>query len=101
MQQSGDELTLLLRFMAVVKAVLALGALAAVIWRLGHPASAVIALSYAGSTVLMGAAPVLIWQMAHVAGGAALFHLGLLLLVVALFADRGQVQELAKATIRH
>jgi hypothetical protein len=93
------ELSMLLRFMAVVKATMALAALAATFWRLGYPASPMLATAYVGAMVLMCAAPGLIWQLAHVAIGAALFHAGLLLLVVALFADRGQVSALTGATI--
>jgi hypothetical protein len=91
---------MLLRFMAAVKAVMALAALAAAGWRLGYPASPRLAIAYLGSVGLMGAAPGLIWQIADVAIGAALFHAGLLLLVVALFADRGEVSALAQGTLR-
>jgi hypothetical protein len=99
-QSTGAELTMLLRFMAAVKALMALAALAATVWRLGFPASPMLAIAYLGSITLMSAAPPLIWQIAHVALGAALFHAGLLLLVVALFADRGEVSALTGATIR-
>jgi hypothetical protein len=92
------ELIMLLRFMAAVKAGMALAGMAAAFWRLGYPASPLLATAYVGSVVLMCAAPVLIWQLAHVAIGAALFHAGLALLVVALFADRGGAPALARAT---
>jgi hypothetical protein len=98
-QSADGELVMLLRFMAAVKASMALAALAVTFWRLGYPASPLLSLAYVGSVALMCAAPVLIWQLADVAIGAALFHAGLGLLVVALFADRGQAPALAKATL--
>lgn len=96
-RQTDPELILLLRFMAVVKAALALAALGVSLWRLGHPASPVPALGYSFAPALMCAAPIVIWQMAHVAAGAALFQAGFAMLLLALYADRGQATELAKA----
>ncbi|ABD86193.1 hypothetical protein [Rhodopseudomonas palustris] len=86
--QSGDELVMLLRFMAAVKALLALGAAAAVVWRLGHPASAALTLAYTAAAALMATAPALIWHLADVGFGAAMFHAGVVTLLAALYADR-------------
>jgi hypothetical protein len=94
---AGPELAMLLRFMAVVKAGMALATLALTAWRFGFSISPAQALGYLGAGTLMAAAPLPIWQLAHVAAGAALFHLGLLLLLVALFADRGTAAELARS----
>jgi hypothetical protein len=94
--QSDAELVLLLRFMAGVKALLALAALGAVVWRLGYPASPVTSAAYVLAPALMLAAPLLIWQIAPTALGAGLFHGGLALLLLALFADRGQASELVR-----
>jgi len=97
--QADPELTMLLRFMAGVKAMLALAALAAVAWRLGYPASPPLSAAYLLAPALMCAAPVLIWRMAHVAAGAGLFHGGLIVLLIALYADRGNTSALAKTAM--
>ncbi|MCG6206418.1 hypothetical protein LPW26_17355 [Rhodopseudomonas sp. HC1] len=96
-QPTDAELIMLLRFMAVVKAALALAALGVSAWRLGHPASPALTLGYTLAPALMVAAPIVIWQMAHVALGAALFHGGFVVVLLALYADRGESTELAKA----
>ncbi|MBB1090339.1 hypothetical protein HUU61_03460 [Rhodopseudomonas palustris] len=94
---SDAELVMLLRFMAAVKALLALVALGVSVWRLGFPASPALKVAYTLAPALMCAAPVVIWQMADVAFGAGLFHAGFVLLLLALYADRGQAVELAKS----
>jgi hypothetical protein len=91
---SDAELAMLLRFMAGVKAVLALAALGVTTWRLGHPASSAVALLYLAAVALMCAAPGVIWQLAYVGIGAGLFHAGLLLFLGALFADRVEAAQL-------
>lgn len=93
------ELAMLLRFMAAVKAALALAALAAAIWRLGHPASRPLAAAYALAPAPMAAGAVVIWQLAYVAGGAALFHGGLIVLLLALYADRGDASALVRTRL--
>ncbi|ABD05202.1 conserved hypothetical protein [Rhodopseudomonas palustris HaA2] len=98
-QQADPELVMLLRFMAGVKALLALAALGAAVWRLGYPTSPTLTLGYTLAPALMCAAPVVIWQIAHVGVGAALFHAGFVLLLLALYADRGEATELAKSTV--
>jgi hypothetical protein len=98
LQSSDAELVMLLRFMAGVKALMAVSALGIAVWQLGHPASPALTLAYTLAPALMCAAPVVIWQMAHVAFGAALFHGGLVVLLLALYADRGDVVEQAKTT---
>ncbi|NEW88972.1 hypothetical protein DU475_17100 [Rhodopseudomonas sp. WA056] len=97
--QSDAELVLLLRFMAGVKALMALAALAAVLWRLGYPVSPVLSAAYVLAPALMVAAPLLIWQIAPTALGAGLFHGGLALLLLALFADRSQTSELVRSKL--
>ena len=73
----GDaELAALLRFMAAVKATIALAVLGVTAWRLGHPAPAPVALLYVAAVTLMAAAPGVIWQLAHVGVGAAFFMPG-------------------------
>ncbi|MFC0240415.1 hypothetical protein [Rhodopseudomonas telluris] len=98
-QQTDAELVMLLRFMAVVKGLIALAALGVTVWRLGSPASLALQLAYVTAPALMCAAPVVIWQMAHVAGGAALFHGGFVVLLLALYADRGQAADLVRQAV--
>lgn len=99
-RQIDSELVMLLRFMAGVKALLALCALAAAVWRLGYPASPLLTAAYVLAPALMCTAPVVIWRMTNVATGAELFHGGLALLLLTLFADRGQAAELGRGLFR-
>lgn len=87
-EAAGAELTRLLRFMALTKAAFAAGALLLAGWRLRHPTTPAVALSYAATGALMAAGPGLIWSVAHVALGAVLFHAGLALLLVLAWTDR-------------
>jgi hypothetical protein len=98
--ESDAELAMLLRFMAAVKAVMALAALGVTTWRLGHPSTPAVALVYLAAVSLVGAAPGVIWQLAHVGLGAALFHAGLLLFCCALFADRGAATQLVGTALQ-
>lgn len=91
---AGSELVMLLRFMAAIKAAMALGAIVLIGWRLGFAAPVTLALAYAVAAMAMAAAPVLIWQLAHVAIGAMLFHSGLIVLLGAAWIDRGDVVTL-------
>ena len=68
----------LLRFMAVVKAVLALSLIGAVWWRLSSPIDGVRLAAYAVTAASMMSGLVLIWTMSHLGLGAALLHAGLL-----------------------
>lgn len=77
-----DKLVLLLRFMAVMKALMVAGAVALTHWRLRAPVSERIALGYVAALGLMAAAPGLIWSLGHIAAGAALFHAGLFAFLV-------------------
>lgn len=70
-------LVLLLRFMAVVKAAMALGALALTHWRVRRPISPAIASGYVGAIAAMLVATGVIWSLRHVGFGAVLFHVGL------------------------
>jgi hypothetical protein len=83
----GAALTRLMRFMAVLKAALAVGATVAVLWRLG----AAITLPWFGAYALaaagMAAGPGLIWGMVHVGTGALLLHGGLFASILLLWRD--------------
>jgi len=97
---SDPELAMLLRFMAGVKAAIALAVLGVTAWRLGHPATPAVILLYLAAVSLMCAAPGVIWQLAYVGVGAGLFHAGLLLLLGALVADRGEATQLVGTALR-
>lgn len=90
------ELALLLRFMAVVKAVIAVALTALTLWRLGHPLSGGRALLYCGACLLMMAAPGVIWHLTAIGFGAALFHAGVLLWLAALVADHDAARQLLR-----
>ena len=74
------ELATLLRFMAVVKAAMALGAAALVGWRMGWPVGPAAALGYIAGASSMAAGAGLIWQLGHIGTGALLVHGGLVAL---------------------
>jgi hypothetical protein len=85
------ELDLLLKFMAAIKAVMALGAIALIAWRLGFAAHARLKLTYCASASAMAAAPALIWFTPTVTAGALLFHTGLILFLATAYFDGSEV----------
>jgi hypothetical protein len=85
--QAGPGLTRLLRGMAAIKALMALGALGAVFWRLATPAPAAWVLAYAFTGAAMAAGPGLIWAIAPLGAGAALLHAGLAATLILLWRD--------------
>ena len=94
---AGGELTQLLRFMALLKASLALGAVAVVLWRFGVAASAPWLIAYLVSAAAMAAGPGLIWGMAHVGLGALLLHGGLLATLLLTWRDPAVATRLGEA----
>ncbi len=86
-QAAGPELTRLLRAMAALKLVFALGLLSATYWRLATPAASWRLASYVAAGAAMAAGPVLIWQLAHIRLGALLLHGGLLACALLLWRD--------------
>ena len=85
---AGSELLVLMRFMAGVKAAMALGAVALVWWRMGAPVGRGTAAAYVMAAAVMAAGPGLIWDMRHIALGAAAVHGGLSALLVVGWLDR-------------
>jgi hypothetical protein len=79
--QADPALARLLRGMALIKGMLALGAVGAVFWRFAWPVGTFGAAVYLlGSCALVGST-MLIWQLSHIVLAAVLFHgaaLGLL-----------------------
>ena len=80
-------LIMLLRFMAVLKALCAVGAVALAAWRLRRPTPGTLAFGYLAAVALMAASPLLIWDIADLVAGAMLFHAGLLLFAGLAWAD--------------
>jgi hypothetical protein len=85
--QSGADFTRLLRAMAALKAVMATGMVAAVLWRLGAVVPPLWLAAYAAACAAMAAGPGVIWGMAHVGLGALLLHGGLLATGLLLWRD--------------
>ena len=98
---AGSELTRLLRFMAVIKGVFALGAVSAVLWRLGSRVSLGRFVTYGVCCAVMVTGPGLIWSMAHVGLGALLLHGGLFALLVLLWRDPAIPVRLEAALAQH
>jgi hypothetical protein len=94
-QPVEQDLMMLLRFMAAVKGLMALGLAAPMVWRVGHPVQPRFSVGYLFSGVLMCSSPGVIWQLQHVAVGALLFHGGLVLLVALAVLDDGVREQLA------
>ncbi|WP_294538155.1 hypothetical protein [uncultured Rhodoblastus sp.] len=84
---AGPDLTHLLRAMALLKALMAAGMAAAVIWRLGSPVTPAWWSAYALTCAGAAAGPGLIWRMAHVGAGALTLHVGLLAALILLWRD--------------
>ncbi len=91
------ELATLLRFMAVVKAAMALGAAVLVGWRFGSPVRPTAALGYVAGASSMAGGAGLIWQLGHIGTGALLVHGGLLALAGLAWLDRAGWDQAASA----
>lgn len=86
-RMADGELTHLLRMMAVLKLVLALGAAFLVDWRLRQPVGPRAVAAYVAGAGMMAAGPGLIWGLAHLVLGAVLFHAGVAMLLVLACKD--------------
>ncbi len=84
---AGADLTYLLRAMALLKVIMAAGAMAAVWWRFGSPVMLAWWAAYALACVGMAMGLGLIWQMAYVRTGALLLHAGLFAALILLWRD--------------
>jgi hypothetical protein len=99
-QAAGPELVRVLRFMAAIKGVLALGATALVWWRFGYPASVRLTTAAIAACALMAAGCGVVWCMAHIVLGSALFYAGLLPLLALAYIDRDGVFEIAETSLK-
>lgn len=94
---ADPELVLLLRFMAVVKAGMAVGAAALVAWRMRYAIRPAMAMGYVFEVFSMAAGTGLIWQLGHIPVGAMLVHGGLAGLAVLAWLDRAGWNQAAIA----
>ncbi len=92
---AGTDLTRLLRFMAVLKAAIAVTAAAVVFWRLGVAVSLPWLAAYGVAVGAMAAGPGLIWAMVHVGLGALLLHGGLFATILLLWRDPATAGRMA------
>ncbi len=92
---ADPSLACLLRGMALIKAVITLGAAAAVLWRLGRSAAAGVTAAYVVSVWVMTAANLLIWQLHAIIWAAVGFHAALIILMLAAWRDDRAVLRLA------
>jgi hypothetical protein len=96
--EAGAELARLLRFMAALKALMAAGLAAAILWRLGDTVTPGWLAAYALAGVAMAMGPGLIWGIDHVVPGALLLHGGLLAGMVLLWRDPVVATRLGQVT---
>ena len=82
------ELRTLLRFMAVIKGAMALGAAALAGWRMGWAVRPGVAGAYVLAVSAAAFGSGLIWQLGHVGTGALLVHGGLASLALVAWLDR-------------
>ena len=85
---AGSDLVLLMRFMAGLKAAMALGVVALVAWRMGAPVGRGTGVAYVLAAAAMAAGPGLIWNMQDVAYGAMAVHGGLSAIMLIAWRDR-------------
>jgi len=98
--QAGPELTHLLRAMAGLKALAALGLVGLVFWRLAVAATTARFVGYILACGAMASGPGLIWDMAHLKLGAVLLHAGLLASAVLLWRDPATAARLSAIIAR-
>jgi hypothetical protein len=91
--QADPGLAQLMRGMALIKAAIALGAVALLLWRFGWPTGKLAALAYAISAALMAGATMLIWQLSFIPLAAALFHIGALVMLLVGWRDQGPARS--------
>ncbi len=94
-EHAGGDLTRLLRAMAAIKAAMAVGVMAAVVWRLSTPAPTPWLVGYTVAGAVMAAGPGLIWDMAYLGTGALLLHGGLAACAILLWKDPAVGSRLA------
>lgn len=87
---AGDpELAILLRGMAVLKGLLAVGAFVLLLWRCGHPIVPRLAVASIASVALMAGAATMIWRLQALPPAAIAFHVGLFAALIIAWHDDG------------
>jgi hypothetical protein len=80
--QSDPALARLLRGMALIKGMLAIGAVAAVFWRFAWPIRNSVAATYVITSSVLAGSSMLIWQLSSIVMAAVLFHAAALCMLV-------------------
>ncbi len=88
LMQADPALARVLRGMALIKGVVAVGAASAVFWRLSWPISGAVAGVYLVSTWMLAGAAMLIWQLSSIALAALVFHAALVSMLVVGWRER-------------
>lgn len=94
--ETDPDLVRLLRFMALLKGVFALVALAACFWRLARPAEAWREAVYVAGPGLMAAGAVCLWQLQSASVSAAILHIGMLALLATGLTDAAFIPALRR-----
>ena len=94
--EADPDLMRLLRFMALLKGVFALVALAACYWRLACPANAWREAVYVAGPGLMAAGAACLWQMQAAGASAAILHIGMFALLAAGLTDEAFIPALKR-----
>jgi uncharacterized membrane protein (DUF485 family) len=89
---TDNQLTVLLRFMALTKLAMAFGFALLIDWRLRDPASGGLVVAYFMALSVMAIVPGLIWAEVYLMPAALTFHIGMLLTLVAGLQD-GQLRR--------
>jgi small-conductance mechanosensitive channel len=86
----GDDAQLgrLLRGLGAVKGIIALGAVAVLSWRFGHPVPARVALAYIAGACLIAGASALVLQLSFIPAASGMFWAGIAALLVGVWGDR-------------
>ena len=87
--QADPALARLLRGMALLKGMIAIGAVAAVYWRLAWPVHRRVAVTYLITASLLTGSTMLIWQLSYIVLAAVLFHLAALTMLIVGWRERG------------
>jgi len=85
---ADPALARLLRGMALIKGMLAVGAVAAVYWRLSWTIDARVAATYAITAAAMAGSAALIWQLSYIPFAALLFHAAALSMLIVGWRER-------------
>jgi hypothetical protein len=93
---ADPELARLRRGMAIIKAAIALAAVAAIFWRLRWSISFAAAAAYICGAWLVVGSSMFIWQLSYLVGAAAAFHVGAFAIVLAAFRDGKARQRLVR-----